>query len=166
MISDLAPLAPLLQRAGRGHRHQLGKRGARPAWASAPRQVVCSPSGSLPPPAWGKVYDAALLHRTRELLADQAGQPLDVPGEVAEAIETVYADLNDLADQALADDRQRAVRETAQAAAATCPTTTSTPSPKGMGTHPRRPRPAPAALPPVARDGSVGAYEAPHGSPR
>ncbi|MEU6965683.1 CRISPR-associated helicase Cas3' [Streptomyces chrestomyceticus] len=118
VISDLAPLAQLLQRAGRGHRHQLGERGARPSWAGAPRLVVCSPSGSLPPPAWGEVYDAALLRRTRDLLADRAGQPLDVPGEVAEAIETVYADLNDLADQALSDDRQRAVRETAQAAAA------------------------------------------------
>lgn len=116
VVSDLAPLAQLLQRAGRGH--LLGERGVRPSWTGAPRLVVLSPNGPLPPPAWGEVYDAALLRRTRELLADRGGRPLEVPCEVAEAIERVYAHLNDLAGQALSDDRQRAVRETAQAAAA------------------------------------------------
>ncbi|WP_424892223.1 CRISPR-associated helicase Cas3' [Streptomyces sp. XH2] len=118
VISDLAPLAQLLQRAGRGHRHTLGTRGTRPTWATEPRLTVLAPTGQLPPRAWGEVYDAALLRRTHELLAGLKGAPVDVPGDVAGVIETVYAELNDLAETVLADDRDRATAETAMAAAA------------------------------------------------
>lgn len=118
VLSDLAPLAQLLQRAGRGHRHALGDRGTRPAWAAEPRLIVLTPTGQLPPPAWGEVYDPALLRRTRELLEQRQSQPFHVPGDVAAMIETVYAEVNELADNALADDRNRAVREAASAAAA------------------------------------------------
>ncbi|GGY13229.1 CRISPR-associated helicase Cas3' [Streptomyces xanthochromogenes] len=118
VVSDLAPLAQLLQRAGRGHRHLLGSRGRRPAWALKPRLVVLSPTGQLPPRAWGEVYDTALLRRTHTLLTDRAGQPVSVPGDVAGMIETVYAELNHLADQTLQDDRERARREAVQCAAA------------------------------------------------
>lgn len=48
VISDLAPLAQLLQRAGRGHRHTLGDRGTRPAWAAEPRLVVLAPPDNCP----------------------------------------------------------------------------------------------------------------------
>ncbi|GGP80111.1 CRISPR-associated helicase Cas3' [Streptomyces melanogenes] len=118
VISDLAPLAQLLQRAGRGHRHILGTRGSRPSWAAQPRLVVLAPAGTLPPRAWGTVYDASLLRRTHGVLANLAGRPIDVPGDVAHMIETVYADLNERADQALPDDYERARREAAQSAAA------------------------------------------------
>lgn len=118
IVSDLAPLAQLLQRAGRGHRHALGARGHRPSWAPEPRLAVLSPTGQLPPPAWGSVYDAALLRRTRDELANYAGRSIAVPGEVAGLIDTVYAELNELAEEALEDDRERAAQDTSQAAAA------------------------------------------------
>ncbi|WP_331731457.1 CRISPR-associated helicase Cas3' [Streptomyces sp. NBC_00073] len=118
VVTDLAPLAQLLQRAGRGHRHILGGRGRRPSWAPAPRLVVLAPAGELPPPAWGNVYDAALLRRTRDLLTEKAGEPVAIPEDVTSMIETVYADLNALAEQALHDDHRRAGQDAAQAAAA------------------------------------------------
>ncbi|WP_432063420.1 CRISPR-associated helicase Cas3' [Streptomyces sp. S1] len=116
VVSDLAPLAQLLQRAGRGHRHELGTRGTRPAWAPTPRLAILNPTGKLPPRPWGNVYDPALLRRTRDLLTSRKDTPIDVPGHIATMIETVYADLNELADQALTDDQQRAAREAADTA--------------------------------------------------
>ncbi|MGV2920612.1 CRISPR-associated helicase Cas3' [Streptomyces alfalfae] len=118
VVTDLAPLAQLLQRAGRGHRHTLAGRGHRPAWAPDPRLVVLTHAGELPPPAWGNVYDQALLRRTRDLLADQANTPVAIPESVTHMIETVYADLNTLAEQALHDDHRRAGQDAAYAAAA------------------------------------------------
>ncbi|HEY8985521.1 MAG TPA: CRISPR-associated helicase Cas3', partial [Streptomyces sp.] len=118
VASDLAPLAQLLQRAGRGHRHALGTRGTRPHWASAPRLAVLTPTSPFPPPAWTKVYDTALLRRTRDLLTERAGTSIAIPQDVTAMIETVYTDMNDLADQALADDHHRAARNAEQSAAA------------------------------------------------
>ncbi|MBM7167509.1 hypothetical protein JQK87_03580 [Streptomyces sp. G44] len=118
VVTDLAPLAQLLQRAGRGHRHSLVGRGHRPTWAPTPRLVVLTPTGELPPPAWGNVYDQALLRRTRDLLAEQADTPVAIPDAVTPMIETVYADLNALAEQALHDDHRRAGQDAAYAAAA------------------------------------------------
>ncbi|OIK08253.1 CRISPR-associated helicase/endonuclease Cas3 [Streptomyces monashensis] len=118
VVTDLAPLAQLLQRAGRGHRHALAGRGRRPAWAPTPRLVVLTPDGELPPPAWGNVYDPALLRRTRDLLATTAKGPVAIPEDVTFMIETVYADLNTLAEHALDDDRRRAGHDAAHAAAA------------------------------------------------
>ncbi|MFJ6889996.1 CRISPR-associated helicase Cas3' [Streptomyces californicus] len=116
VISDLAPLAQLLQRAGRGHRHELGTRGTRPAWAPTPRLAILNHTGQLPPRAWGNVYDPALLRRTQDLLTTRNSAPIHVPADIATIIETVYADLNELADQALADDEHRAAREAADTA--------------------------------------------------
>ncbi|MDJ0346828.1 CRISPR-associated helicase Cas3' [Streptomyces sp. H10-C2] len=116
VVTDLAPLAQLLQRAGRGHRHTLADRGRRPAWAPIPRLVVLAPAGELPPPAWGNVYEGALLRRTRDLLAESTH--VAIPQAVTSMIETVYADLNALAEQALHDDHRRAGRDAAHAAAA------------------------------------------------
>ncbi|MEW1675347.1 CRISPR-associated helicase Cas3' [Streptomyces noursei] len=118
VVSDLAPLAQLLQRAGRGHRHELGDRGSRPSWGDKPRLVVLSPLGQLPPRAWGEVYDEALLRRTRDELLQRQGGTIEVPGDVPKMIDTVYAELYELADAALDDDHQRASRDTAQTAAA------------------------------------------------
>ncbi|MGW3990402.1 hypothetical protein [Streptomyces sp. NPDC004830] len=63
VISDLAPLSLLLQRAGRCWRHENhwvrhgypGGRG-RPAWARGPRLVVLDPlaGGGTTPPQWGE----------------------------------------------------------------------------------------------------------------
>ncbi|MGW0771761.1 CRISPR-associated helicase Cas3' [Streptomyces sp. NPDC002676] len=93
VISDLAPLAQLLQRAGRAWRHD---RGGRPAWVGdEPRLVVVEPvddQGELAMPRrWGNVYDASLLLRTSRLL-DQHGREIRVPDDVQRLIDEVYAD--------------------------------------------------------------------------
>ncbi|MFD9904069.1 CRISPR-associated helicase Cas3' [Streptomyces sp. NPDC059063] len=97
IVSDLAPLAQLLQRAGRGRRHERGETG-RPCWAlpeDEPRLVVLEPVSSdgvtTVPRSWGSVYDAGLLRRTALILTDSQGEGIDVPGDVQHLVDTVYA---------------------------------------------------------------------------
>ncbi|MER5556713.1 CRISPR-associated helicase Cas3' [Streptomyces sp. NPDC002793] len=96
VVSDLAPLAQLLQRAGRGRRHQRGPLG-RPGWAAAedePELVVLDPlavpGGSAPPRSWGTVYDAGLLVRTSQTLDTCAPGGIAVPGDVQRLVDEVY----------------------------------------------------------------------------
>ncbi|MER6445479.1 CRISPR-associated endonuclease Cas3'' [Streptomyces venezuelae] len=111
VVSDLAPLALLLQRAGRARRHARGLAG-RPAWAAGddrPALVVLEPVGenaqSDPPRTWGDVYDHGLLLRTAALLKARAGRPVAVPGDVQELVDAVYAeDFVDRADMAVLRD--------------------------------------------------------------
>ncbi|MFJ9597971.1 CRISPR-associated endonuclease Cas3'' [Streptomyces virginiae] len=98
VVSDLAPLAQLLQRAGRARRHARG-RGGRPVWAwpeDRPRLVVLEPvdaEGCVEVPrAWGSVYDAGLLHRTARLLASEAAGGIVVPDDVQRLVDAVYAE--------------------------------------------------------------------------
>ncbi|MGC0316971.1 CRISPR-associated helicase Cas3' [Kitasatospora acidiphila] len=95
VVSDLAPLAQLLQRAGRGKRHD---RRVRPAWTGAldePRLVVLEPvdgAGSVEVPrSWGSVYDRALLQRTSIVLNRRAQEGIRVPDAVQELVDEVYA---------------------------------------------------------------------------
>ncbi|MFF8775121.1 CRISPR-associated helicase Cas3' [Kitasatospora sp. NPDC015120] len=124
VVSDLAPLAQLLQRAGRCHRHDITGRGTRPSWAASPALTVIVPTGQLPPHAWGsddrQVYDGALLRRTAEYLNRVPATGMRVPEDVADAIDSVYVDFNGLAELELAegDDRRRAARDVAHQAAA------------------------------------------------
>ena len=90
VISDLAPVAQLLQRAGRAWRHDTTPR---PDWATTPRIVVLSPSseGKLSvPKSWGDVYSPSLLHRTEELLIQRQNTPVRVPEDVQELVDGVY----------------------------------------------------------------------------
>lgn len=98
IVSDLAPLAQLLQRAGRGRRHMRGTTG-RPPWAlpeDAPRLVVLEPVDengvTLVPRTWGSVYDAGLLQRTAHLLRERAQTGIAVPGDVQDLVDAVYAE--------------------------------------------------------------------------
>ncbi|NJQ14406.1 CRISPR-associated endonuclease Cas3'' [Streptomyces bohaiensis] len=94
VISDLAPMAMLLQRAGRLWRHPLPA-SIRPRWAAAPHMVVLAPigrnGGVQPPRTWGEVYAPSLLQRTFELLERRSGKPVAVPGDVQQLVDEVYA---------------------------------------------------------------------------
>ncbi|MFJ6934772.1 CRISPR-associated helicase Cas3' [Streptomyces sp. NPDC101132] len=106
VVSDLAPLALLLQRAGRCWRHETwwqvhGRPGGRerPAWAAAegPRLVVLDPvaGGGAVPKRWLGVYHEALLTETSEVLAERAGKWIALPEDVQELVERVHGDRPD-----------------------------------------------------------------------
>ncbi|MGW9375017.1 CRISPR-associated helicase Cas3' [Streptomyces xanthophaeus] len=101
VISDLAPMALLLQRAGRCWRHEAwwavhgrpqGRE--RPAWAwqSGPRLVVLDPlvGGGGVPRQWGEVYHEAILRETSQALATLGAKPVSVPDDVQELVERVH----------------------------------------------------------------------------
>ncbi len=103
IVSDLAPLAQLLQRAGRGRRHMRGIDG-RPTWAlpeEAPRLVVLDPvdedGATFVPRTWGSVYDVGLLRRTAYLLRERTETGIEVPQDVQDLVDAVYAE--DFVDQ-------------------------------------------------------------------
>lgn len=93
VVSDLAPMALLLQRAGRVWRHQATAP-YRPAWSHGPRLAVLVPvddKGKLAvPKSWGDVYASSLLRRTLEALEDRGGKPVEVPGDVQKLVDVVY----------------------------------------------------------------------------
>ncbi|MEV7090154.1 CRISPR-associated helicase Cas3' [Streptomyces sp. NPDC093085] len=98
VVTSLAPLAQLLQRAGRGRRHPRGTKG-RPEWArpeDRPRLAVLEPvdgaGETSVPRMWGTVYDAGLLHRTALLLREEAAGTIAVPGDVQRLVDAVYAE--------------------------------------------------------------------------
>jgi CRISPR-associated endonuclease/helicase Cas3 len=101
VISDLAPLALLLQRAGRCWRHETWWAGfgrpsgrERPAWAkeTGPRLVVLDPllGGGGVPKVWGEVYHEYLLGMTSQLLAERGTQRIAIPEDVQELVEAVH----------------------------------------------------------------------------
>ena len=90
VISDLAPMAQLLQRAGRAWRHAATPR---PTWAAGPRLIVlASPvDGTVKvPQTWGDVYSESLLQRTEELLSARQGTPVVIPDGVQVLVDGVY----------------------------------------------------------------------------
>ncbi|MFJ5218727.1 CRISPR-associated endonuclease Cas3'' [Streptomyces sp. NPDC088354] len=93
IVSDLAPMALLLQRAGRVWRH-ASTSAYRPSWSQGPRLAVLVPvdtKGELAvPQSWGDVYATSLLRRTLEGLEKRGGKPVDVPGDVQELVDGVY----------------------------------------------------------------------------
>ncbi|WP_198667584.1 CRISPR-associated helicase Cas3' [Glycomyces dulcitolivorans] len=94
VISDLAPLELLLQRAGRGHRHR-GNDAQRPAWAAKPRLVVLVPEGGADPVIpgrWSYVYPPAALIRTQRLLLRDTAAGIRIPEDVQELVDTLYSD--------------------------------------------------------------------------
>ncbi|MET7766148.1 CRISPR-associated helicase Cas3' [Streptomyces sp. NPDC005393] len=93
IVSDLAPMALLLQRAGRVWRHSAPGP-SRPGWCDGPRLAVLAPVGGdgrlLVPAAWGDVYAPSLLQRTLELLQRQGDAPVRVPEDVQRLVDEVY----------------------------------------------------------------------------
>jgi CRISPR-associated endonuclease/helicase Cas3 len=97
VISDLAPVAQLLQRAGRARRHARGETG-RPRWAQPeerPELIVLEPvdadGQTAPPPTWGSVYPHSLLVRTAQLLRRHTSG-IAVPADVQHLVDAVYAE--------------------------------------------------------------------------
>jgi CRISPR-associated endonuclease/helicase Cas3 len=91
MVSDMAPLDLLLQRAGRLHRHE---RPQRPFGLESPRLLVCKPTVKDGVPQFeggdAAVYDPHVL--LRSWLALQGRTSIDVPADVEPLIEAVYGD--------------------------------------------------------------------------
>lgn len=96
LITDLAPMALLLQRAGRCWRHERTGAVVRPPWARRPRVVVLVPDRpddkARIPRSWRFVYPVSLLVRTHNLLRDRGGAPIRVPEDVQGLVERVYED--------------------------------------------------------------------------
>lgn len=100
MISDLAPIDLLLQRAGRLHRHQ---RSTRPPTLCPPRLLIVKPEDVAGLPDFGSdayVYEKYILLRTR--LALQGRDELHLPSETTELIEAVYGEAEPPAEGPLA----------------------------------------------------------------
>ncbi|MCO1575833.1 CRISPR-associated helicase Cas3' [Crossiella sp. SN42] len=93
VITDVAPVAQLLQRAGRCHRHERPER-ERGAWPGQARLVVLVPveeSGEFAmPPVWRSIYPRYLLERTLTVLRARQGKPVAIPGEVSGLVGEVY----------------------------------------------------------------------------
>ncbi|MGW0995318.1 CRISPR-associated helicase Cas3' [Streptomyces sp. NPDC002523] len=99
VISDLAPLALLLQRAGRCWRHEnwWARHGRpqdrqRPAWAGEPTLVVLDPLANdvAPPAEWGEIYTEHLLATTSAVVAGLVGSTVLIPDDVQGLVESVH----------------------------------------------------------------------------
>ncbi|MFI7342976.1 CRISPR-associated helicase Cas3' [Streptomyces sp. NPDC050085] len=128
LITDLAPIALIIQRAGRCQRHKGPTHDLhcdhRPAWAAGdPRIVVLDPvddEGRFQlPRAWGDVYYESLLRATSALLEERADGVVQVPGNVQELVDAVYAEefTGNLDDKAQAELRAADIKRRAQEAA-------------------------------------------------
>ncbi|MEU8271827.1 CRISPR-associated helicase Cas3' [Sphaerisporangium sp. NPDC049002] len=94
VVSDLAPIALLLQRAGRCQRHPEHD-AERPEWAkNMMRLVVLTPvddRGELAVPrGWPFVYPTALLRRTRDELAALPRGEVAIPVAIQGLVDRVY----------------------------------------------------------------------------
>jgi CRISPR-associated endonuclease/helicase Cas3 len=109
MISDLASIARLLQRAGRLARFYLSwqNTGCRPRWwipGHVPHLTVLQPRGTAGatavPAEWRTVEPAILLHATAALLqAKNHDLQLNVPGDVQDLVEQVHGERSPFADE-------------------------------------------------------------------
>uniref|UniRef100_UPI001BD0C614 CRISPR-associated helicase Cas3' n=1 Tax=Rhizomonospora bruguierae TaxID=1581705 RepID=UPI001BD0C614 len=100
VISDLAPFAQLIQRAGRCYRHSH----TRPRWAKGPRLVVLDPQHEgchAKPLHWGDVYHPYLLRATHLRLAGVG--KVQIPEDVQGHMEAIYSPTG-ISDPRLADD--------------------------------------------------------------
>ncbi len=90
MISAIAPIDLLIQRAGRLHRH---KREIRPRGLETPQLFILRPGGDLENPDFGRsayVYEKYVLWQTWRALDGK--EALVLPGETDSLIEAVYGE--------------------------------------------------------------------------
>jgi len=93
IVTEMAPVDILLQRAGRLHRHQHKK--DRPGKLKTPTLWICQPEIEDGVPCFGRgteaVYDYHILLRSWLVIKNYVGQkPINIPGNVEELIEEVY----------------------------------------------------------------------------
>ncbi|MFE9243545.1 CRISPR-associated helicase Cas3' [Nocardiopsis sp. NPDC006938] len=96
LVTDLAPVGLLLQRAGRCWRHEHLRIVTRPAWATEPRMAVLVPreeqSARHVPRSWQYVYTPSLLMRTHTLLARREGARVRIPEDIQSLVDDLYDD--------------------------------------------------------------------------
>lgn len=86
IITDLAPIARLIQRLGRCWRHL---RTGRPGWLAGPRLAVLDPELDRMPEPWCGIHPEYELLATRRVLAER-GADLVVPDDVDELVQRVH----------------------------------------------------------------------------
>ncbi|MFJ4652114.1 CRISPR-associated helicase Cas3' [Nocardia sp. NPDC088792] len=86
VISDLVPIAQLIQRLGRAWRHH---RDNRPGWIPEPALVVLDPLLERFPAEWTSIYSEYELAATRRLLEGHDGT-LVVPDDVDDLVQAVH----------------------------------------------------------------------------
>ena len=94
LVTDLAPIDLLLQRSGRLWRHRVND-ARRPAIVGATPALrvirpAAAPDGTVDHGASAYVYDGHLIDRTYLELRDRL--TIDIPGEVSDRVEAVYAE--------------------------------------------------------------------------
>jgi len=105
MVSDLAPIDLLLQRAGRLHRHERERPDAHREARLAVAGLIASCFPELKETAWQYVYDAYILGRTWALTANE---PLwQLPHDIDRLVQRVYNDDIPLPDDLAEADRKR-----------------------------------------------------------
>ncbi|MFF0541987.1 CRISPR-associated helicase Cas3' [Nocardia thailandica] len=91
LVTDLAPMDLLLQRIGRLHRHQ---RGRRRATVNIPRCLIRGADWSAHPPkpvgGSRRVYGTARLLRAAAVLEDRGFAPVTLPDDVPSLVEAAY----------------------------------------------------------------------------
>ncbi|MFD5081675.1 CRISPR-associated endonuclease Cas3'' [Kitasatospora sp. NPDC058406] len=99
IVGDLAPLARLLQLAGRLRRFEIAWRGAADQRAAWLRDLVARLTVLVPtnadgdtsiPPHWRPLEPAFLLHETATLLQGLGQEVVEIPGRVQELLEAVH----------------------------------------------------------------------------
>lgn len=85
VVTDLAPIAQVIQRAGRGLRHTRGEGVRVPVTVLVP----LTRDGRADDGRWQSIYGRALIRSSRELLA--AHGPIAVPGDVQKLVDAVCA---------------------------------------------------------------------------
>jgi len=94
MVSDLAPIDLLLQRAGRLHRHE---RNNRPVEQGKPRLFInfeVNSEGKLKRGNDRRIYDEYIIRKTHQILTERASQslPITLPEDYRILIEAVYSE--------------------------------------------------------------------------
>jgi CRISPR-associated endonuclease/helicase Cas3 len=151
VVSDLAPMAMLLQRSGRCLRHRDAGGGRdlhadrRPPWLGGdPALVVLDPVDARgefrPPRAWKAVYDEALLNATSRLLALRGDSTVAIPGDVQSLVDAVYDDTFSALALEEGAERERhealhAERLAGEAAAQSLASMTRIPGPRDVGSN-------------------------------